>query len=110
MCKILLSLKTTGESHWFNLSESTSETFHNEVLTKFKLTTFKRDLFEIEEVNNIPFEYRHAGLTEKIIADYFWVWKNLNTEDQELLLKYMQFSQNDESTIEEAKKFFEKDC
>jgi hypothetical protein len=40
------------------------------------------------------------------LTDRFWDWKEYSEEDKELLIKYMDFTCDDESTLEEAKDFY----
>jgi hypothetical protein len=86
-----------------DLVKHTKETFLQEVKTYFEtedLTTL-----DIEEVFNIPSIFRTPEDVEIILSDSFWSWKSLEEHDQKLLSHYMEISQDNKKTIEEARRF-----
>lgn len=105
--KILLTDSSTGEQHWIDLTNHTKNSFWNEINKLFDYKTIQDSKLEIEEVVNVPFEFRHAGVGKNVLTDRFWDWKTYTESDRELLVKYMyEVSMDDESTLEEAKKYF----
>ena len=99
-----IHLASNSQSHWIDLGPHNKETFQKEVSRLFGSEKVWREWAE-----GIPFEFIHAGTENRsiLITERFWDWKNYSPEDQKLLLQFMEISQDDESTLEEAKKYFE---
>jgi hypothetical protein len=109
MLKLLIHDPVTNVNHWFVLDNHTKDSFHEELKTVFGDAALDREKLSIEDVENIPFEFRHAGVKDKILADRFWDWKNYSDEDKDLLERYIaEITWDDESTLQEAKEYFSK--
>lgn len=101
MYKLLISSQKVPEGVWFVLDTLNKVTYKEELKKTFK----NDEELEIIDFEGVPFEFRHAGLEGANVADRFWDWKDYCKEDRELLIKYMEYTQNDESTLEQAKLF-----
>jgi hypothetical protein len=107
MHKILLTIEGTEHRHWIELDNHTQESFYEEVDRLFKGIKNEDNCFWIDDIVNVPFHFRHAGVDrDKILADRFWDWKDYSEEDKDLLDKYMDVTCDDESTLEEAKEYY----
>ncbi len=102
MFKILLTSKTNSLGFWIDLDKHNKKTFLKEVDRLFGKDTG----FFIEDCKNVPFEFRHAGIGDKILADRFWDWKTYSKGDRDLLIRYIEYSEDDSSTLCEARAFF----
>jgi len=103
--KILLSSKNYPDGLWVNLNELNQSTFYTEIS---KLFGDDDSNFFVEDFQNIyiPFEFRHPNVGDQIFTDRFWDWLGYSTENQKLLVKYMEISCDDNATLEEAQNYF----
>lgn len=107
MHKILLTIEDTDHRHWIDLTNHNQKTFYEEVDRLFGEFKNEDNRFWIDEIVNVPFHFRHAGVQDNILTDRFWDWKDYSEEDKELLVNYMEVTCDDESTIEEAREWHE---
>jgi len=99
--KLLIKSQKNTKSVWLTLDCLNKTTYKKELKKVFK---DDKELY-IADYKNVPFEFRHAGIVNAIIPDRFWDWKDYSKEDQDLLIKYIEYSQDDESTLKQAKMF-----
>lgn len=104
MYKILVTSKNCEEGHWIDVTSCTQKDFFLEVQRLFRKED--SDFFVADAEEMIPFEFHHAGCRDQILTDRFWDWRSYSKEDQELLVKFMEVTSDDEVTLEEAKKYF----
>lgn len=102
--KILVTSKNCEEGHWIDVTSCNQKEFLNEVQRLFGEND--SDFFVADAEEMIPFEFHHAGVRDQILTDRFWDWRGYSKEDQELLVKYMEYTYDDAATLEEAKDFF----
>lgn len=104
--KILVTSKNCEEGHWIDVTSCTQKEFLLEVQRLFGKED--SDFFVADAEEMIPFEFHHAGVRDQILTDRFWDWRSYSKEDQNLLVKFMEYTHDDAVTLEEAKEFFGK--
>lgn len=104
--KVLITSKNCSDGHWIDVTSCSQEEFLNEVKRLFG--NEDTDFFVEDAKEMIPFEFHHAGVRDQILTDRFWDWRNYSIEDQKLLVRFMEYTQDDAVTLEEAKEFFGK--
>jgi len=104
--KVLITSKNCEEGHWVDVTSCSQKEFLQEVKKLFG--NEDTDFFVMDAIKMIPFEFHHAGVGDQILTDRFWDWRSYTEEDQKLLVKYMELTQEDSVTLKEAKKYFSK--
>ena len=101
MQSITLSCTVNDQFHTIVLDNHNKETFLKEVAGLYEGVSFTD--IEIEDISNIPDVFRFPSVTENILVDSFWSWKMLNEDDRKLFVYYIEITQDDQKTIEEAR-------
>lgn len=104
MPTITLIDENTEKRVTFDLTNESKVTFLEKVNKEFNNKRYPDIMVDGED--GVPFEFRHAGCTETVLADSFWSWRDLPEEDKQTLVDYIEITSEDSVTLEEAKEYF----
>ena len=104
MPTITLIDENTNKCVTFDLTNETKETFLEKVDKEFNNKRYPE--ISVYDEDGVPFEFRHAGCIETVLADSFWSWKNLSNEDKKILLEFIEITGEDSVTLDEAKEYY----
>jgi hypothetical protein len=104
MPTITLIDENTEKRVTFDLTNESKVTFLEKVDKEFNNKRYPDIMIDGEE--EVPFEFRHAGCTETVLADSYWIWRDLPDEDKQIILEFIELTSEDSVTLEEAKAYF----